>query len=219
MTSLSLPPIEKVVMNFSINDIFPISFLRSNIESSLSQQELDAASYHLSEGKYHSNAGNHVSVDSYVLHDARLERVKNFIDDGVKNYVNSIIIPKNNIEFYVTQSWFNYTKPGQFHHRHNHPNSILSGVFYFNADPEKDKIQFSNDIYRTISIPAKEWTIRNSKTWWVPVATGDLIIFPSYLEHMVEQTVSDETRISLAFNTFAKGYFGDEVSNTALHLR
>jgi hypothetical protein len=95
----------------------------------------------------------------------------------------------------------------------------LSGVFYFNADPEKDKIQFSNDIYRTISIPAKEWTIRNSKTWWVPVATGDLIIFPSYLEHMVEQTVSDETRISLAFNTFAKGYFGDEVSNTALHLR
>jgi hypothetical protein len=34
---------------------------------------------------------------------------------------------------------------------------------------------------------------------------------------MVEQTESKDTRISLSFNTFLKGYIGEEASLTALH--
>jgi hypothetical protein len=34
---------------------------------------------------------------------------------------------------------------------------------------------------------------------------------------MVEQTESKDTRISLSFNTFLKGYIGEENSLTALH--
>jgi hypothetical protein len=35
---------------------------------------------------------------------------------------------------------------------------------------------------------------------------------------MVEQTESKDTRISLSFNTFLKGYIGHESSLTALHI-
>ena len=34
---------------------------------------------------------------------------------------------------------------------------------------------------------------------------------------MVEQTQSEDTRISLAFNTFPVGFIGEEESLTALH--
>jgi hypothetical protein len=35
---------------------------------------------------------------------------------------------------------------------------------------------------------------------------------------MVEQTESKDTRISLSFNTFLKGYIGEEASLTSLHV-
>jgi hypothetical protein len=35
---------------------------------------------------------------------------------------------------------------------------------------------------------------------------------------MVETKVGDDTRISIAFNTFLKGYIGSDESLTGLHL-
>ena len=48
--------------------------------------------------------------------------------------------------------------------------------------------------------------------------TGDLIIFPSHLTHMVQTKQGDGTRISISFNTFLKGYIGSDESLTGLHL-
>jgi hypothetical protein len=58
----------------------------------------------------------------------------------------------------------------------------------------------------------------NSESWFFKVKTGDLKLFPSSLTHNVEQKQGDNVRCSLAFNTFAKGYFGSEETLTALHL-
>ena len=106
---------------------------------------------------------------------------------------------------------------GEFHHKHEHPNSYLSGVLYINADPEKDKIYFYKNGYKRISLPTNNYNPFNSESWWFSVGTCDMVIFPSYLTHMVEQTESKDTRISIAFNTFLKGYIGEEASLTALH--
>ena len=43
-----------------------------------------------------------------------------------------------------------------------------------------------------------------------------IVIFPSSLTHMVEQTISDDTRVSLAFNTFLKGNIGNNFELTEL---
>ncbi len=52
----------------------------------------------------------------------------------------------NNITPYITQSWLNYTETNQYHHKHQHPNSLVSGVFYINCDDKFDKIKFFNQI-------------------------------------------------------------------------
>jgi hypothetical protein len=41
-------------------------------------------------------------------------------------------------------------------------------------------------------------------------------MFPSSLTHGVENVVADDTRVSLAFNSFIKGTFGDKESLTEL---
>jgi predicted 2-oxoglutarate/Fe(II)-dependent dioxygenase YbiX len=61
--------------------------------------------------------------------------------------------------------------------------------------------------------------VYNSDSWWVPVETGNLVLFPSSTSHMVEDVVADKTRISIAFNTFVRGDLGDGVELTSLSLK
>jgi len=90
-------------------------------------------------------------------------------------------------------------------------------VFYVQADKTKDKIYFFKEEYKQIKIPAKEYNLFNSESWWFETGTNDLVIFPSSLTHMVEKVVGKE-RISLSFNTFLKGYIGEDLELTGLHI-
>jgi hypothetical protein len=94
----------------------------------------------------------------------------------------------------------------------------VSGVLYLKAAKERDKIYFYKDGYQQVKLPTDNYNVYNSDSWWFEVGAGDLMLFPSSLTHMVE-TVQDEDRVSLAFNTFPVGYVGDESSLTALHLK
>jgi len=163
------------------------------------------------------NTGNTTSVDRYVLNDPVMADLKSFVQVYINHFMENIESPYNPVEVYITQSWLNFTQPGEYHHKHEHPNSYLSGVLYINADPEKDKIFFYKSGYKTIRLPTERFNQFNSDSWWFTVGTCDLVLFPSYLTHMVEQTKSTDTRISLSFNTFLKGYIGEEHSLTALH--
>jgi hypothetical protein len=69
-----------------------------------------------------------------------------------------------------------------------------------------------------IKLPPQEWNLWNSESWWFEVGTGDLVLFPSSLTHMVETVQGTDTRISLSFNTFPVGNIGEEVSLTGLKL-
>ncbi len=166
----------------------------------------------------HKNQGNTVSDDYYVLTHRTMAPLYDFVQSCVTEYFNQVYAPKNKVSLRITQSWFNYSKPGEWHHKHAHPNSFISGVLYMKAAKESDKIYFYNDEYRQLDVPASNYNLYNSRSWWLPVETGKLMIFPSSLTHSVAPVEADDTRISLAFNTFPVGYMGSEDNLTALHL-
>jgi uncharacterized protein (TIGR02466 family) len=165
-----------------------------------------------------SNIGNSVSVDNYILEAKKLSDIRSFIEKSINEYLHEVYSPTDGISLRITQSWCNYSDPGQFHHRHEHPNSFLSGVFYPQADKETDKIYFYHSRYDQVKLPVKTWNMWNSDSWWLEVGQGYLYIFPSSLTHMVEKVQGSETRISLSFNTFPVGLIGEEESLTGLQL-
>ena len=127
--------------------------------------------------------------------------------------------PQDNVKLEITQAWVNYTKNGQYHHKHAHPNSIISGVFYIQAAKDVDRIYFFNsEIYKQIKIIPKEVHVYNSESWWLPAPNGTLLLFPSSLTHMVSRTTGEDTRISLSFNTFYKGKLGSDEMLTSLTI-
>ena len=162
--------------------------------------------------------GNTTSKDNTILKNKELTKLRDFLETSISEYFKTVYNPKHQVNLKITQSWTNYTENGQYHHKHAHPNSFVSGVFYVQANKEKDKIYFYRDGYQQIKFPPSEWNVWNSESWWFEVGTGDLILFPSSLTHMVETVQHDQTRISLSFNTFPVGQVGDEMNLTGLSL-
>ena len=163
------------------------------------------------------NMGNTTSTNNFVLRDPVMTGLRSWIEDCVSEYFKATANPKHDVSLRVTQSWCNYSEPGQFHHKHAHPNSYVSGVFYVQTNPD-DRIYFYRDGYQQIKFPPLEWNQYNSESWWFDATTGKLILFPSSAQHMVPQVQGEETRISLSFNTFPVGMVGEEVDLTGLRL-
>lgn len=162
------------------------------------------------------NQGNTTSKNNYLLFEEPMERLAGFVENCLAEYMKAIHAPKHEVKPYITQSWANYTKPGQFHHKHAHPNSFISGCVYIAA--KGDKIYFYRDGYQQIKLPTENYNPYNSDSWWFEVNEGDVILFPSSLTHMVETLGDKEERISIAFNTFLKGEIGSPDDLTELQL-
>jgi len=164
------------------------------------------------------NMGNTTSADRFILRKEELKDLRAFIQTSIDTYFQEVVAPSKDVNLYITQSWVNYSKPGQWHHAHEHPNSFLSGVFYVQTDNSKDRIYFEKNHYDQISFPTDNFNLYNSKTWWLEATQGRLVIFPSSLRHSVNVVQAEQTRVSLSFNTFAKGLIGSEENLTALEV-
>ena len=201
-----------------VHQLFPEPIYISKLDRTLAKEELKTLNKH--KKKAHKNEGNITSNDSYVLENKTLENLKKDLSKNVLDYFNKIICTNDPIVPYITQSWINYTETNQFHHRHAHGNSCISGVFYIAADKKIDSINFYKPLgYEAISPNVVKYNTFNCPSWKFPVETGDVFLFRSSLEHGVVKTKGIATRISLSFNVFFRGTLGKKENLTELVLK
>ena len=159
---------------------------------------------------------NSQSVDSFVLNKDIFSNFNEFIEDCVKEYTDKIFVTDQ--ELNVTQSWANRTKIGQEHHYHDHPNSILSGVFFLKSG---SPIKFLNNRYHSFQLEHKKnvnsYNQYNQNVYEFSSEPRILILFPSYLTHYVPVNTGGD-RYSLSFNTFPSGSFGSTTGLTYVNL-
>jgi uncharacterized protein (TIGR02466 family) len=193
--------------------LFPTAVGKFQLDRELTKQELKF----VTESERRPNMGNQTSANNYVLREKALKKLGDFLLESANKYFQEVYRPRDDVRLHITQSWLNYTEKGGYHHKHAHPNSFISGVFYVNADPTKDKIYFyGNEEYKQIKLEPTDYNLYNSESWWLEAGTGVLYLFPSSLTHMVPSIDHEETRISLSFNTFLKGTIGNNGNLTEL---
>jgi uncharacterized protein (TIGR02466 family) len=161
-----------------------------------------------------------ISSDHYILNNEELKDLKNDLNFIINDYFNKIFgVDENNlITPYITQSWLNWTKLEGFHHKHYHSNSIISGVVYINADEKYDSIVFETPFKDFFRITYNDSNIFSKRSMMIPVSTGMIILFPSWLSHGVNLKFNGDIRTSLAFNVFIKGTIGLDMALTELKL-
>ena len=110
--------------------------------------------------------------------------------------------------FEITGCWANVLAKGAVHRAHSHPNNFLSGVYYVRVHPGADTINFHDPRTqsRVIRPPVVELTAENTDQVVIRLTNGTLLMFPSYLEHSVDQNTGEEERISISFNVMFSSF-------------
>lgn len=196
-----------------IHNLFPTPLGIFNFPRDFTQTELEF----IENQEKKENLGNFNSLNSKILDETLLIELREFIENKVSEYFNNIYSPKNNTSLRITQSWCNYSQTKQYHHQHSHSNSFISGILYIQTNND-DKIYFHNDKFRQLTTPTDNYNTYNSESWWMEATAKTMYLFPSSLQHSVKPVDGELTRISLSFNTFPVGNFGDDQALTGLIL-
>jgi len=165
------------------------------------------------------------SANSYILNEPECIEAKTFILKQVKEFADTVLLyDYDNYE--LSQSWVSRKQPGQHHTMHTHPNSLISGVFYYGEpSPKTPAIKFHKmkGGMNVNQLQAKtQADKRLSEFAWeefsVQFSPGLLVLFPSYLFHSVPINQSDKVRSSVAFNVVPKSNLGQEENLTELNF-
>ena len=158
--------------------------------------------YHLkdnTEGVTISNRGGwHSKEILEPLPDALNELFSNFL--GFVNDYCAQITGLNNLM--LGNFWVNINQKYDYNRTHDHQNSILSAVYYVDAEGDDignfvverdDSAEFFLGSYKN----ASGFT---GTSFAITPLTGFAFLMPSWVLHSVEQNLTDRDRISIAFN-------------------
>ena len=115
------------------------------------------------------------------------------LSSSVLNIVREITQPyaRSDLEFLEMWAMVNTKYNYNAHHIHE---GIISGVFYLQVPEDSGRLILCNPAMRSHSHP-----IRN-KDYPIEPERLAMILFPSWVEHYVEPSKSDQQRVAISFN-------------------
>lgn len=158
---------------------------------------------------YIQNEGN-LTLEDFAL-DRRpcMTDLSAFFHRSIRTYIDALGLDVPEIA--ITQCWLNINRPGERHHRHHHPNSFVSGVYYLEAVADSGSIVFHRPGLLELEPARLRGTPFTFDQWREAPQTGRLVLFPSRLEHSVDPNRSNRNRLSISFNTMFRGTIGSHL--------
>ena len=197
-----------MITNREILKYFPLPIFRYKVENyGTFNKELKEYIYKLkeedNEGVIRSNRGGWHSKSFAVREKGSIQHrftqaLSSYIFDAIKCY-GWKCIPERIV---VSEMWAIINKPSDFNVIHTHPNAYLSAAYYVKAPENAGKFVIEHPLsVARHSYPAIEKkTEFNVKGAALNIEEGDLLLFPAYLPHKVNENKSDQDRIVISFN-------------------
>ena len=163
------------------------------------------------EGVLISNHGgwqSHDFIDS-VMDNNPLKEIRDAIME--RAYAAADEFGFNEYKLKMINMWININTKGAFNHVHTHPGGVLSGVYYLKLPTCcSGNLTFIRDLsysqmkeYWGDGDNVHRWEHMNETEHDVFPEEDQLVIFPSWLQHAVGSSSSDDDRISISFNITA----------------
>jgi len=186
------------------------------------KDEMDAMRRRDGVGRQVSNAytgwQSNDGVDSNPTFQKLMNRISTVFYQEVWNYYG---IDPTKTAFQMGNCWANINDKTAWNRPHLHNGCWYSGVFYIHADgDEGDFVAINTDPKVVSDMPNSN---RHQESWDFKPRTGELILFPSGMMHMVAPNLTDKDRYSISFNSafqikdydayrnnFATGWHPDE---------
>lgn len=103
-------------------------------------------------------------------------------------------------ELFVAASWANKHPKGAWTFEHQHRSVPLVIVLYVNQPNGGGNIEIADPLFYHWNYSKKP----THDTWReIPVKTGDVLIFPGWINHRTQKNTSDEDRYIISFNVIS----------------
>jgi uncharacterized protein (TIGR02466 family) len=156
-----------------------------------------------------SNRGGWQSNAYFIQENESFAPFFSYITSLLKNY-NTLYT--GDVRFGLKNAWINVNPPGTYNISHTHPQSTLSGVLWIKCPEKCGNIVFESPVSHTqqeiMELLNPHIAEKNNyyPTFYIAPTEGTLLLFPSDIRHSVEENLSSEDRISIAFNLeFVRG--------------
>jgi len=158
----------------------------------------------------------------YLLEDIECKNFREQVMAHCKNYTEQYLRFKP-YEFYLLNSWGMLHRPRDWSDAHHHRNSLISGVCYVQANENAGNLVFvnapSNALFpSSLCLAVEEYNVHNSETYFFTPTNGMILLWPSQIEHRINQNLSDQDRYSVTFNFFVRGEMGSDEHKCHLSL-
>ena len=194
--------------NIKIHKFFPVPVFEQTLDNYKGlNPQLEKYIYDLRkkdpQGQNKSNAGGWHS-QSFNMKESEL--IKNFIssfNDSLQEIMSEHMgwrVNKEKIK--ILDMWSVVNTKNTFNVQHSHANSLLSAAYYVKAKKNSGQIQFYDPKEMKVLYhpPIQNYNEISAEIIKIEPDEGKLILFPSYLNHSVEENLSDEDRIVISFN-------------------
>ena len=206
------------VLSDQFKPIFPTSLMVRHVEGmeavnpALAEllRELEAADANRAKGT--ATKGGFQTADTLLSTHARandpaLVALKRHIASAVQSYAGVLIAQECSRKpaqvTYESWGWGVILRSGNWQGHHVHPDAHISGVYYVSAPPsvlgeegDAGKISFYDPRPRANMAQLYAQITR----YWEAPRPGDILLFPSWLEHSVAPFEGEGERICIAFN-------------------
>lgn len=195
---------------FKTHNLWPIPIYQGEIPV---KQEWKDAVINTEYERTHINNSD-ISKDRYFLN--TISDLKQDIENHCERFIRKYLTVKDNAQFYLQNSWCNIHGPNENSQIHFHANSLLSGVYYPILPKNSGDISFhkgsiyTNIFHQSIRFEYEENNNITAEQYVINLKEGDIVLFPSHLDHSVQRNNSNEKRYSIAFNFYVRGKFGKE---------
>ena len=110
---------------------------------------------------------------------------------------------RDELKLVIKECWANVNERYAYNQPHTHANALLSGAYYVQVPPGHCGHLVLIDPRSQPWVLQPEYAernIANTPMQRLPPEAGRLVVFPSWLEHSVEQNLSGGERVSMSFN-------------------
>jgi len=137
---------------------------------------------------------NDHSYQTNIIGDKQLHNFAEELDVHIQNYCSEIGFPLR--PYKIDSSWFVVYKKGNHCTVHSHGHVDISGVYYIDTNGQDGNLFF---VCPTPGLMSSLCFLKNP-SWEHKPEVGKLMLWPGWLQHGVEENLTDHTRIALAFN-------------------
>ena len=179
-----------------IIDIFPTKI--KIVKNFLTKSEINNVYCYIKKLKHTNHeaiVGNGKSTHSHFSNFLKGIKLEKKINDEVEKYCSSCDIETKKIDI----CWSNIQEKNSFLKMHHHGNVPVSGAVFIKTDEKSSKLCFQNPNPHSF---VTTYTIENnSYLLCYKVNTGDLFMFPGWLQHGSNYELNkSEERVVLSFN-------------------